>query len=233
LIVLLGIGLVIGAVGAYQVLRYGLAVTGLSNQVPWGLWIIIDLSSIALGGGAFTMGVVVYLLRLKQFENVGRLAVVIGFLGYSAAGIALFFDIGQPFRFWHPVVYWQIHSVLWEITMCVVGYLTVLVIELYPTIIEHSFFDRFPILRKITHIVHKVGPVLAIAGLSLSLLHQASLGATYGVLSGRGMWFRPTAPIMFVLSAVGGGMALLYALSLLVFKVWRGYRESSCCCTCT
>jgi molybdopterin-containing oxidoreductase family membrane subunit len=221
LIVLLGIGLVIGAVGAYQVLRYGLTVTGLSNQVPWGLWIIIDLSSIALGGGAFTMGVVVYLLRLKQFENVGRLAVVIGFLGYSAAGIALFFDIGQPFRFWHPVVYWQIHSVLWEITMCVVGYLTVLVIELYPTIIEHSFFDRFPILRKITHIVHKVGPVLAIAGLSLSLLHQASLGATYGVLSGRGMWFRPTAPIMFVLSAVGGGMALLYALSLLVFKVMR------------
>jgi len=218
---LLVLGLAVGTVGAYQVLRYGLSVTGLSNLVPWGLWIVIDLSSIALGGGAFSMGVVVYLFRMKRFENVGKLAVLIGFLGYSAAGLTLFFDIGQPLRFWHPVVFWQIHSLLWEITMCVVLYLTVLVLELFPTVVNHPLFDRFPILSKITHILHRFSPVLAIVGLSLSLLHQASLGATYGVLSGRGLWFDPSAPVMFVLSAVGGGLALLFALSVLVFRVMR------------
>ncbi len=42
-----------GLVGAYVVLTEGLYVTGLSNKVPWALWITIDLSSIALGGSAF------------------------------------------------------------------------------------------------------------------------------------------------------------------------------------
>ncbi len=218
---LLGIGWLIGFIGFYQVLRYGLIVTGLTNEVPWGLWIIVDLSSIALGGGAFTLGVMVYLLRLKQFENVGRLAVLIGFLGYSSAGMALFFDIGQPLRFWHPVVFWQPHSLLWEITMCVVLYLTVLALELFPSIVEHEFFDRWPFLAKAAHFVHRFTPILAIAGLTLSILHQASLGATYGVLSGRGLWFRPTAPVMFVLSAVGGGLSLLFGMSVLVFRVMR------------
>lgn len=218
---LLILGLLYGAVGGYQVLRYGLSVTGLNDQVPWGLWITIDISSIALGGGAFTMGVIVYLLKLKEFENIGRLAVLIGFLGYSTAGLVLLFDLGQPLRFWHPIIYWQPHSLLWEITMCVVLYLTVLLLELFPSIVEHPFFDRFPILGKIAHLLHRFGPVLAVVGLSLSLLHQASLGATYGVLSGRGLWFRPTAPVMFVLSAVGSGMSLLFVLSVLVFRVMR------------
>jgi Ni/Fe-hydrogenase subunit HybB-like protein len=49
---LLVAGILVGLVGAFFVFRDGLQVTGLSNQVPWGLWISIDLSAIALGGCA-------------------------------------------------------------------------------------------------------------------------------------------------------------------------------------
>src|SRR5512138_2804235 len=91
-IALLVAGLIFGLVGAVTVLRDGLQVTGLSNQVPWGLWISIDLSSIALGGSAFTFGVIVYILRVKRFEVMGKLAVLLGFLGYSTAGMVLLFD---------------------------------------------------------------------------------------------------------------------------------------------
>lgn len=128
--------------------RAGLQVTGLSNKVPWGLWISIDLSSISLGGSAFVFGVIVYLLRIKRFEIVGKLAVLLGFLGYSTAGMVLLFDLGQPLRFWHPIVFWQVHSLLWEITMCVVLYLTVLVAELLPVIVELPFFEGHPLHEK-------------------------------------------------------------------------------------
>ncbi|MEN8174053.1 MAG: NrfD/PsrC family molybdoenzyme membrane anchor subunit, partial [Chloroflexota bacterium] len=137
-------------------------------------------------------------------------------------------------HFWHPVVFWQPHSLLWEITMCVVLYLTVLMAELLPIILEHPVFsehpiiDRFKILRrlmdaldKLSHTLHKMGPFLAVVGLTLSLLHQASLGATYGVLAGRGMWFSPTAPVLFVLSAMGGGTALLFLMSIFIFRMLR------------
>jgi molybdopterin-containing oxidoreductase family membrane subunit len=218
---LLVLGLLFGAVGAYFVLRYGLQVTGLSNQVPWGLWITVDLSSIALGGSAFVFGTIVYLLNLKRFEVIGRLSVLLGFLGYSTAGLVLFFDLGQPLRFYFPVIHWQVHSLLWEITMCVVLYLSVLAAELYPVVVDYPFFKRFPILGTIAHYLHKLGPFLAVVGLTLSILHQASLGATYGVLGGRGMWFNPTAPILFILSAVSGGTSLLFLLGVFVFRVMR------------
>ncbi|MBK7455830.1 MAG: polysulfide reductase NrfD [Anaerolineales bacterium] len=228
------LGVVFGLMGAFVVLRDGLQVTGLSNRVPWGLWISVDLSSISLGGSAFAFGVIVYLLKIKRFEIVGKLAVLLGFLGYSTAGMVLLFDLGQPLRFWHPIVFWQVHSLLWEITMCVVLYLTVLMAELIPIIVEHPFFDghplheKFPILKKVvefakwlSHWLHKAGPVLAIVGLTLSLLHQASLGATYSVLYGRGVWFNQSAPTQFVFSAMSGGTALLFFMSVVVFRIMR------------
>jgi menaquinone reductase, integral membrane subunit len=233
-IALLVFGLLFGLVGAYIVLTQGLSVTGLSNQVPWALWIAIDLSAIGLGGSAFVFGVIVHLLKIKRFEAVGKLAILLGFLGYSAAGMVLFFDLGRPFRFWHPIVWWQPHSLLWEITMCVVLYLSVLSSELLPIVLEHPafskhpLFNRFPILRKLVgplhtmaHWTHKIAPGLAIAGLTLSLLHQASLGAVYSVLAGRGLWFNQSAPVQFVLSAMGGGTALLFFLSIVVFRIMR------------
>lgn len=223
-----------GLVGAYVVLTQGLHVTGLSNKVPWALWITIDLSAIALGGSAFVFGVIVHLLRIQRFEVVGKLAILLGFLGYSTAGMVLLFDLGKPFRFWHPVVYWQPHSLLWEITMCVVLYLAVLMAELLPIVLEHPgicnnfLTKRFAVLCKIRAAItwlaaklHSFSPVLAVIGLTLSLLHQASLGATYSVLSGRGLWFNQSAPVQFVLSAVAGGVALLFFLSIVVFRIMR------------
>jgi Ni/Fe-hydrogenase subunit HybB-like protein len=157
----------------------------LSDRVPWGLWITLDLSSIALGAGAFTFSAAVYLFRIKPLEVLARPAVFIGFLGYSSAMIALTMDIGRPDRFWHPLVFWNVHSVLWEITWCVILYSTVLVLEVLAVVGDSRFGVRWPNLQKIGHIAHRLTPILAVIGMGLSLLHQSSLGATYGVLSGR------------------------------------------------
>ncbi|MEN8174056.1 MAG: hypothetical protein ABFS03_14390, partial [Chloroflexota bacterium] len=45
----------IGMIGMARVLINGLQVTGLSDRVPWGLWITQDLSAIGMGAGAFTL----------------------------------------------------------------------------------------------------------------------------------------------------------------------------------
>ncbi|MEJ2551775.1 MAG: polysulfide reductase NrfD [Anaerolineales bacterium] len=214
----LGLLLLVGAVGAVRVLAKGLQVTGLSDQVPWGLWITIDLSSIALGAGAFTFSAVVYVFRIKRFEPIARPAVFVGFLGYSSAMLALALDIGRPDRFWHPLVFWNVHSVLWEITWCVVLYSTVLVVEFLPVLFESKLFDRWSWLRDWGHKLHKATPVVAVLGMALSLLHQSSLGATYGVLSGRAIWFKPSLPILFILSAVASGIALTLLVTILVGK---------------
>ena len=213
---LIGICLVIGLISAIQVFWRGLVITNMSDTVPWGLWITIDLSSIALGAGAFTLSAVVYLFGLKRFQPIIRLAVYVGFIGYTAALLTLVMDIGRPDRFWHPWVYWNVHSVLWEITWCITIYLTIIVLEFLPVITEARLFNRWPWIRKLAHFLHKGAPVLALAGLAISLLHQSSLGATYGIVKSRPIWFKPSMPMMFIISAVAVGPALTMATAFVV-----------------
>jgi molybdopterin-containing oxidoreductase family membrane subunit len=194
-------------------------VTNLTDQVPWGLWITHDLSAIALGAGAFTFSAVVYLFRIKRFEPMARIAVFVGFLGYTSAMLALAMDIGRPDRFWHPLVYWNVHSVLWEITLCVILYFTILTIELLPILFDSRLFDNRPRWRAFGHQLHKLTPFLAVMGLALSMLHQSSLGATYGVLSGRAIWFKPSLPVMFILSAVAGGVSATLLVTMITSKL--------------
>ncbi|NQS91203.1 MAG: polysulfide reductase NrfD [Chloroflexi bacterium] len=217
----LGFILAVGVFGAIRVFVKGLHVTGLSDQVPWGLWITQDLSAIATGAGAFTLSAIVYLFRIKKYQPIARVAVFVGFLGYSSAMLALALDIGRPDRFWHPLVYWNVHSVLWEITWCVILYTIVLVLEFLPIFFEGKFFNRWPQLRKYGKMIHKASPIFAGIGLALSLLHQSSLGATYGVLSGRAIWYKPSLPVMFILSAVAGGIAMTLLLTIVVGKLNR------------
>jgi molybdopterin-containing oxidoreductase family membrane subunit len=216
---LIGLCLIIGLVAAIEVFWNGLVITNMSDLVPWGLWITIDLSSIALGAGAFTLSAVVYIFGLKHFQPIVRLAVLVGFIGYTSALLTLVMDIGRPDRFWHPWAFWNIHSVLWEITWCITIYLLIMVVEFVPVLAEAKVFDKvryINYIRQGAHLLHKLAPVLAVLGLCISLLHQSSLGATYGIVKSRPIWFKPSMPIMFILSAVAAGPALTMTIAFLV-----------------
>jgi Ni/Fe-hydrogenase subunit HybB-like protein len=212
----LGIFILAGLVGAFQVMTRGLVVTNLTDLVPWGLWITVDLSAIALSAGAFTLSAAVHLLGMKELKPVARTSVYVGIIGYSVAMLMLLMDIGRPDRFWHAVRYWNIHSPLWEVTMCVVLYFTVLSLEVIPIFGEADFLKRrFPRISALMIRVHHLAPILAVAGLGLSMLHQSSLGATYGVLKARPIWYRPGLAVLFIVSAVVAGPALTVLASRL------------------
>ena len=203
-----------GLIGATIVFTQGLHVTNLTDLVPWGLWIGIDLSSIALSAGAFLLSAAVYLLGIKKLEPVARTAVFVGLIGYSMACMTLLLDIGRPDRFWHGFVYWNIHSPLWEVTMCVGLYFTVLALEVIPIIGNSEPMQaRWPNLGDKMSGVHRYAPFLALAGLSFSMLHQSSLGATYGVLKARPFWYKPGLAVLFMASAIVAGLALTVLVS--------------------
>ena len=217
----LGVLIAIGVGAAIVVFVQGLHVTNLTDLVPWGLWISIDLSAIALAAGAFSISAIAYLLRRQELRPVAKTAVFVGFIGYSMAMMMLVLDIGRPDRFWHGFVFWNVHSPLWEVTMCVGLYFSVLLMEVAP-IVGHwgPVEQRFPRISHRLGALHKLTPVLALVGLCLSTLHQSSLGLTYGKLIARPIWYRPwPMAISFYLSAIVGGMALVTFISLLAPKL--------------
>lgn len=224
-LIALGLIMAAGVVAGLIVFARGLVVTNLTDLVPWGLWITIDLSSIAMSAGAFLLCAAVYLLGLKRFQPLARTATFIGLIGYSMAVLTLLLDIGRPDRFWHALVFWNPHSVLWEVTMCVTLYFTVLVFEAAPIFGQAEWVQRrWPWLARRLSSVHQYAPVLAVIGLGLSMLHQSSLGATYGVLKARPIWYRPDLSVLFIVSAMAGGPALVAFASMAAARLTRRAR---------
>jgi Ni/Fe-hydrogenase subunit HybB-like protein len=212
--------LVAALIAAGQVFWNGLWITNLTDLVPWGLWITIDLSSIALSAGAFTLCAAVYLIGLKRYQPIARTATFVGLIGYTMAMLSLLLDIGRPDRFWHALVYWNDHSLLWEVTVCVMLYLTVLVFESLPIFASLDWLKKhLPRLAERMSRLHHYAPYLAIAGLALSTLHQSSLGAVYGVLKARPFWYKPEMAALFMLSAILGGISLTLFTSMLAARL--------------
>jgi Ni/Fe-hydrogenase subunit HybB-like protein len=217
--------MVLGVIGGVYVMRQGLQVTNLTDLVPWGLWITLDLSSIAMSAGAFSLCAVVYLVGIKRFQPVARTATYIGLIGYTMAVLCLLLDIGRPDRFWHALVYWNPHSVLWEVTICVTLYLCVLALETLPILSRSDWMQHhLPRVARYFGNVHHIAPILAVIGLGLSMLHQSSLGATYGVLKARPFRYRPDLSVLFILSAVAGGISLTILASMVASTFSRRAR---------
>lgn len=199
----------------------GLEVTGLTDQVPWGLWITVDLSAVALGAGSFATAALVYFLGAKRFAPVSRVALLIGLLADTGTGMVLMLDLGRPDRFYHPIVYWNTKSLLWVITWSVILYILVLVIELAPVLLESRWVERWPIARQISHQIHKATPVVAFLGIVISLIHLAATGATYGILRGRPVWFDPAMPLIFLTSGIFAGLSFTIMVIVVTSRIMR------------
>jgi Ni/Fe-hydrogenase subunit HybB-like protein len=118
-------------------------VTNLSDRFPWGLWVGFDvLCGVGLAAGAFTLTATVHIFNIHRFEPIVRPTVLTGFLGYIFVIVGLMFDLGQPWRIWHALVFWNPHSVMFEVAWCVMLYSTVLAIEFSPVVFERLRLER-------------------------------------------------------------------------------------------
>jgi Ni/Fe-hydrogenase subunit HybB-like protein len=210
---------------AVTVIRYtkGLgAVTNLSDQFPWGLWIGFDLlCGVGLAAGAFTLTAVVHLFNLKRFEPIVRPTILTGFLGYSFVIVALLLDLGQPWRIWHAIVYWNTHSVMFEVAWCVMLYTTVLAVEFSPVV-----FERFG-FHAPARLIHRLITPLVILGVLLSTLHQSSLGSLYLIVPSKlhPLWYSPMLPLYFYISAIGAGIGMVILESYLSKRAFHRHLE--------
>jgi Ni/Fe-hydrogenase subunit HybB-like protein len=193
------------------------ATSGLNDTAPWGFWIAFDvMAGVALADGGFVVAAIVYIFGLQRYHSFARPAILTALLGYVAVAVGLLYDLGIPWHIWHPMVMPQHHSVLFEVAMCVMLYLTVLSLEFTPAILEHPLFHR-PFFQRILAVVKKITIPLVIAGIVLSTLHQSSLGSLFLIQPFRvhPLWYSPILYILFFVSAVGLGLMMVTLESLL------------------
>jgi Ni/Fe-hydrogenase subunit HybB-like protein len=186
---------------------YGIGtISNLSYSYPWGFWISFDLfTGVAIGSGAFVMAAIVYIFEIKEFQPLLRPSVLTGFLGYIMVVIALLVDLGHPERIWYMMIHMNGTSVLLEIGICVMSYLTVLAIEFAPVVFEGLKWQKF------AHTLHKYIMPFVILGVVLSTLHQSSLGSLLLIQPAKlyPLWWTPILPVLFFISAISIGLAMI------------------------
>lgn len=210
------------------------AVTHLSNQYPWGIWIGVDVAGgVALAAGGFTTAALGHVMNREEYHVVVRPALLTAMLGYTFVAVGVMMDVGRWYDIWHPLVFWNGSSALFEVGICVTIYLNVLYIEFLPIVTER-FIGRVALpgplsrldapvdrlLRALDRGLSRSMFVFIIAGVVLSTLHQSSLG-TLMVIAGPKMnplWQTPILPLLFLLSAIAVGFPMVIFESLLASR---------------
>jgi Ni/Fe-hydrogenase subunit HybB-like protein len=207
-----------GVVAAIARFSKGLgATTNLNDEFPWGLWIGFDFLGIGLAASGFTIVAAVHLFHAEEYQPIVRPAILTAFIGYLLVVFVLIIDLGRPDHFWHPLVMWNPHSVMCEISWCLMLYTTVLSLEFAPIILE-----KLKIHRPIKWI-HAISLPFMIIGVLLSTLHQSSFGSLYLIVPNRlhALWYTPLLPVLFFISCIASGLSMVILESLLFSRNGR------------
>lgn len=193
LILLSGLGLW----GLYMRLTEGLKVTALTSYVSWGLWVAFYIFFIGLSAGSFLLSTLVYVFGMHRLERVGRLALLSALCSLGAGMAFVMIDLGHPTRFWHTLIFRNFGSVLeWEIFFYVI-YFGIIVAELWLLT-----FSKSP---KANAWVKALG----IAGLPVAIGVHGGTGSIFALAVGRPYWNSGLLPIIFIVSALASGSALV------------------------
>lgn len=197
----------IGVITALLRYAFGIGfISNLSDGYPWGIWIGFDvMSGVALAAGGFTTAAVVHIFGREKYHALVRPAILTAFLGYILVIVALMVDLGRPWNIWRPLYHLQLKSVMFEVASCVALYTIVLAVEFAPAVLE-----RFKMTKALS-MVKKVTIGFVIAGVILSCMHQSSLGSVFLIVPHKlhPLWYTPILPILFLLSAIAVGPAMV------------------------
>lgn len=226
--------LIAGLFGLYDRLFHGHINANYGSIVTWGLWVAAYIYFIGLSAGAFLVSSLVYVFNVERFERIGRLAVFTALVTLLLALLSISFDLGHMGRAWHVVAYPNFKSPMAWMIWLYSAYMVILVGEMW-FLLRHDLVagSAAPTLRgriykllslgsRDTSPEHaardrKVVRVLATIGVPLAIMFHGGVGALFGTVAARPHWHSGLFPILFLLSALVSGGALL-TLAAAIFQ---------------
>lgn len=187
----------------YQ-LTQGLIVTGMRDEVSWGLYICTFAFFVGLSAGGLIMASAAEVFGARSLRPLSRLGVLTAGACVLVAGITIIPDLGNPQRVWELFRYpnWS-SPLIWDI----------IIISLYFvfTVVDLAMMTRRGVTREVRA---RRLRVLALIGLPGAVLLHSITAWIFGVQISRPFWNTSLLAPMFVTSAVLSGSALVALVAL-------------------
>ncbi len=76
----------------------GAGITGSSDFVPWGVYIIVFVFAVGTSAGASLMGLMIHGFGRHDYHPIGTRAIIVGLCSLIVAVLCLVSDVGNPIR---------------------------------------------------------------------------------------------------------------------------------------
>lgn len=214
--------------------------------VEWTMLIVVYPYLTGLVAGAFTVSSLYHVFGMQRFQPVGRLALLtaLSFMIFVPAPLLL--HLGNPQRAFNAVL-----TPHWTSAIAVFGYaagfyVILLILEtwfMYRPHIVRQAQQRSGLLRKLCHALalgsydlsenamrydRKWIFALAVIGIPAAHGLHGYVGFVFGSLKSREWWSSDLMPVVFLVSAITSGVALLIVLYVLSCRLRKAPIDPAC-----
>jgi len=226
-----------------RVLIEGHGGSNTTQIVPWGLWVAFYIFFLGLSAGSFLLSTLVYVFGMKRFEPIGPLALVQALGCLLLGGALIFLDLGHPERMYKILFNLNPTSAMAWMGLFYNFYIIIVVVELYyalrPQFVARSRgggrgagWARFW-----TFGYDDVSPAalagdrarlkrLGILGIPIAVIVHGGVGTIFAVAKAEPNWFGGLFPILFLVSALASGGALLTFLTAFWYRGPRAEHQA-------
>jgi Ni/Fe-hydrogenase subunit HybB-like protein len=216
------------------------------TDMIWGTLIVVYPYLTGLVAGAFIVSSFYHVFGMERFRPVARFALLAALSFMLFTPTPLLFHLGHPERAMNAVWTPHLTSAMAAFGYVAGFYMFILVLEIWFAfrldIIARSKATKGPLRvlylaltlgsddtsEKALLYDHKWGRGLAIIGIPSAMLLHGYVGFVFGSLKSREWWSSELMPIIFLLSAMVSGIAMLIVLYVLVSAVRRQPVDEDC-----
>jgi molybdopterin-containing oxidoreductase family membrane subunit len=210
----LGLLVVLIALGTYSYvgqLREGLIVTGMSDQVSWGLYIANFAFLVGIAAAAVLLVIPAYIFHREDVKDVVLVGEGMAVAAVVMAIIFVVIDLGRPDRLWHmlPVIgefNWPMSLLVWDVIV-LSGYLLLnLAIPFY--MLFHRYCGREPRFG--------LNFALVVIAMFWAISIHTVTAFLFSANTARPFWHTALLGPRFIASAFASGPALIIIILQLV-----------------
>ena len=208
-------------------------------HVAWSVMIALYPYITGLVAGAFIVSSLYHVFGDKDLKPVGNMALVAALCFIFYCMTPLLFHLGKPFRCFNIMFTPNLQSAMSIFGFICFFYMGVLLVEIWlvfrKDIIERSregfFLKRWfyallalgvtDLTEESLALDKKIIGFLAAIGIPAACVLHGYVGFIFGAIKSNPWWSTPLMPLIFLLSAIVSGIAILILMYMLVMKVQK------------
>jgi len=199
----LGLIMLLGLLSMWHMEHNGHWVTGMNNQIVWGMPHVFAIFLIVAASGALNVASIASVFSKKIYEPMGRLSALLAIALLAGGLVVLLLDLGRPDRLIIAMTYYNFKSIFaWNIILYT-GFFAFVGIYLW-TMMDHN--------------VYKYKKYAGFAAFVWRLILTTGTGSIFGFLVARSAYDAALMAPMFIVMSFSFGLAIFLLVLMATYK---------------